>query len=364
MEVKNPRLMISASDLQSRIASAQKRLRQRLVSLDIVSVGLSEYNQRYLRAKIAGIDTALHTYGSILRVALSNSTLPIEKLTVVDYGGGSGVLTLLAKELGVGTVIYIDIYEVSRADADTLGKKIGLPLDHTLSGDVDGLVDYVAKKSLTVNAVVSFDVLEHIYDVPAHFKKLNELSPQPFRAVYASGANIKNHWYVKGVTQQHLAAESRDRKKEWGHKDRDTLTAYADLRKQIISAHAPQLSAQQVEQLTRETRGLMKPDIERCVDEYRAKGKHSYVPDHPTNTCDPLTGNWCEHLMDPDWLRARVEEAGFKVQILPGNYAVNGGLIKGAKKLAVNTLISLLGNGSMFVAPYFFLCADKIAQTR
>ena len=351
--------MISASDLDSRIASARQRLRQRLVSLDVSSVGLSEYNQRYLRAKIVGIDTALHIYGRILHVALSNAALPIEKLTVVDYGGGSGVLSLLAKELGVGTVIYIDIYEVSRADAAALGNKISLPLDHTLSGDVDALVDYAANKSLTVNAVVSFDVLEHIYDVPAHFKKLSGLTAQPFRAVYASGANIKNRWYVKGVTQQHLDAESRDRKKEWGHKDRDTLAAYSDLRKQIIAAHAPQLSVQEVDRLTSETRGLMKPDIERCVDEFRAKGKHSYVPDHPTNTCDPLTGNWCEHLMDQDWLRTRVEEAGFKVQILPGNYAVNGGLLKSAKKLAVNTVISLLGSGSMFVSPYFFLCADK-----
>jgi hypothetical protein len=354
--------MISALDLQSRIASARQRLRQRLVSLDISTVGLSEYNQRYLRAKIGGIDTALHVYGKILQVAFSNVASPIEKLTVVDYGGGSGVLSLLAKELGVGTVIYIDIYEVSRADAAALGNKIGLTLDHTLSGDVDTLVDYVAKNALTVNAVVSFDVLEHIYDVPAHFKKLSELSAQPFRAVYASGANIKNRWYVKGVTQQHLDAESRDRKKEWGHKDRDTLTAYSDLRKQIITAHAPQLGAAEVDQLTRETRGLMKDDIERCVDEYRAEGKHSYVPDHPTNTCDPLTGNWCEHLMDQDWLRARVEEAGFKVQILPGNYAVNGSFVKRGKKLAVNTLISVLGSGSMFVAPYFFLCADKNAR--
>jgi hypothetical protein len=355
--------MIVASDLNSRIASAQQRLRQRLVSLDIQSVGLSEYNQRYLRAKIAGIDTALHIYGRILHVALSNAPLPMEKLTVVDYGGGSGVLSLLTKELGVGTVIYIDIYEVSRADAAALGSKISLPLNHTLTGDVDALVDYVARNSLTVNAVISFDVLEHIYDVPAHFKNLSALSAQPFRAVYASGANIKNYWYVKGVTQQHLDVESRDRKKEWGHKDRDTLTAYSDLRKQIITAYAPQLSAPEVDQLTRETRGLMKLDIERCVDEYRIKGKHSYVPDHPTNTCDPLTGNWCEHLMDQDWLRARVEEAGFKVQILPGNYPVNGGLVKKAKKLAINTLITLLGAGSMCVAPYFFLCADKIQRS-
>jgi 2-polyprenyl-3-methyl-5-hydroxy-6-metoxy-1,4-benzoquinol methylase len=354
--------MISASELSSRIRSAQHRLHERLVSLDVSTVGLSDYNQRYLKAKISDIATALHTYGCILHQALKNSALPIEKLTVVDYGGGSGVLSLLAKELGVGTVIYIDIYEISRQDAAKLSAKIGLPLDHTLSGDVDALVEYARQHSLVVNAVVSFDVLEHIYDVPAHFKKLNSLSTQPFRAVYASGANIKNRWYVKGVTQQHIAAEYRDREKQWGQKERDTLRAYFDLRKEIISTHAPQLTEKEIDQLARETRGLMKGDIERCVDEFRASGKHSYIPDHPTNTCDPTNGNWCEHLMDQNWLLARVQEAGFQVQILPGNYYVSGTLTKKAKKLAVNTVISILGSASLPVSPYFLLCADKVPR--
>lgn len=351
--------MISASELSTRIISAQARLRRRLVSLDIPSSGLSDYNQRYLRSKIAGIDTALHIYGRVLRQALAHSDRPLEQLTVVDYGGGSGVLSLLAKELGAGTVIYIDIYDVSRADAATLGRQVGLPLDHALSGDVDALIDYVRKHSLRVDAVVSFDVLEHIYDVPAHFKKLSSLSTEPFRAVYASGANIKNRWYVKGVTKQQIDAEYQNRTKEWGHKERDTLRAYFDLRKEIISSRAAQLSPKNVEQLAKETRGLMKTDIERCVDDYLARGKHSYVPDHPTNTCDPLTGNWCEHLMPLEWLAKKVEDAGFAVRILPGDYPVIGTTLKKIKKKAVNTVIGALGEGAMFVAPYFLLSADK-----
>ncbi len=354
----NARSMMQAQELSAKIESAKQRLRKRLVTLDVGSVGLSDYNQRYLRSKIADIDTALHIYGNILRLAFERGARPLEESTVVDYGGGSGVLSLLAKEVGVKTIVYIDIYDVSRQDTSALGKKMGLPLDHALSGDVDALVEYAKRNSLQVDALISFDVLEHIYDIPSHFQKLAGL-PGDFRAVYASGANIKNRWYVKAVTKQHIDAEFRDREKQWGHKDRDALRAYFDIRKEIIATYAPQFTAQQVEQLSRETRGLMKEDIERCVDDYRAKGKHSYVPDHPTNTCDPLTGNWCEHLMDQDWLKRKVEESGFRVQILPGTYPVTGTAVKKMKKVGVNTLINLIGTSSLFVSPYIMLCADK-----
>jgi hypothetical protein len=46
--------------------------------------------------------------------------------------------------------------------------------------------------------------------------------------------------------------------------------------------------------LAKKTRGLMKDDIEKLVEEYIASGKITYQPDHPTNTCDPYTGNWAD----------------------------------------------------------------------
>lgn len=352
--------MISPQELSLRIEGAKARLRKRLVGLDVATVGLSEYNQRYLRSKIADIDTALHIYGNLIRLAFGRGKKAPEESTVVDYGGGSGVLSLLAKEVGVKTQIYIDIYDVSRQDASTLGKKVGLPIDHAISGDVDALVEYAERNSLSVDGLVSYDVLEHIYDIPAHFRTLSSL-PGDFRAVYGSGANIKNRWYVKAVTRQHLKAEFQDRQKQWGHKDRDALKAYFEIRKEIISGYAPELKSEQVEQLARETRGLMKDDIERCVEEFRTNGKHSYVPDHPTNTCDPLTGNWCEHLMEQGWLKRKVEEGGFKAQIVPGTYPFTGNPIKKLKKAGVNTLIRLIGESSLFVSPYIMLSADKVA---
>lgn len=110
------------------------------------------------------------------------------------------------------------------------------------------------------------------------------------------------------------------RPREWGHKERDTLEAYFSARKKIISTYAPELKPEEVEYLAHSTRGLRQDDIQRSVDEYRQTGRISYKIDDPTNTCDPYTGNWCEHLIDFCWLTQVVREAGFSAEILPGCY--------------------------------------------
>jgi len=55
----------------------------------------------------------------------------------------------------------------------------------------------------------------------------------------------------------------------------------------------------------------------------RFGGTISYQIADPTNTCDPYTGNWCEHLIDFGWLERTVRSAGFcQVKILAGFYSL------------------------------------------
>jgi len=75
---------------------------------------------------------------------------------LVDYGGGSGLLSFLALEAGIGTVIYNDIYDVSCEDARKLGQALHLPLSRIVCGDVDELVSYLRKEKINVNAIVSY----------------------------------------------------------------------------------------------------------------------------------------------------------------------------------------------------------------
>lgn len=346
--------------LLKKITSAEGRLRDKLLQCDLNTLGISEYNKRYLGNKIKEINNVLELYGRLLQLSFYKSSTPIQLSVFVDYGGGSGLLSLLAKEMRVGTVIYNDIYDVSCNDVRLISSALELPLDHIVCGDIDDMVLYVHKNMITVNVIASSEVLEHIYDVESHFRQLASLSKCQFRVVYASGANIENLRYVHNVKKRQIEAEYKNRKKEWGHKERDTLRAFFDVRKDIISTYAPKLSPGQVEWLSRSTRGLIKSQVEKCVAEYLKRGYIDYHPTHPTNTCDPYTGNWCEHLINMQWLKNVLQDVGFEVKILPGYYSTQGSLLKRDFKIILNKMIYLLGRKGMFISPYYVVYANRL----
>jgi len=346
-------------ELKARIAAARSRLHEKLKSIDFSALGLSEYNQRYLRNKTARLDGVLQLYGRVLFDALSDGTVPLEDFTFVDYGGGSGLISSLAAETGVGTVVYNDIYETSCEDVRLLTRALDLRLAHVVCGDVGGLVAYLQANRVRIDSIASYDVLEHIYDVESHFRALGGLQDPPYRVVYSSGANIHNARYVRAMGRKQIEVETRPRTGGWGHKDRDSLRAYLDVRREMIAAHAPELDEATVDRLARETRGLIRADIERCVDEFRRDGRIGYRIDHPTNTCDPFTGNWHEHLIDQGWLGRVVREAGFDVEIRTGRYNVYGPSWLKAAKTVLNLLLGLLGDRGMFLAPYYTVFAER-----
>ncbi|MBA7485996.1 hypothetical protein ES707_21548 [subsurface metagenome] len=64
----------------------------------------------------------------------------------LDYGSGSGMLYLLAKQLGIGTVVYNDIYDVSCHDAKIIAKSIGNEADYYVQGNIDDVIIFFRKK--------------------------------------------------------------------------------------------------------------------------------------------------------------------------------------------------------------------------
>jgi hypothetical protein len=349
-------------DFASRLAGARSRLKEKLAQTDLAALGLSPYNQRYLGHKLQEVENELRQVGDLLTLCLAKSPVALRDFAMVDYGGGSGIISLLAKELGVGTVVYNDIYDVSCADVARLSAALGLRLEHIVCGDVGDVVRYVREHGLQLNAVVSYDVLEHIYDVETHFRDLAEapFSGEYFRLLYASGANIKNARYVRSVTNVHTTDELTGTTPEWGHKERDAVRPFLEIRRELVAAAAPDLGADDVEKLATATRGLRQDDIEKVVAQYVTDGSISYRPDHPTNTCDPYTGNWSEHLMEPSWVEAAARKAGFAARILAGRYAPGGSRAKSAAKLVVNVAIRLLGRRALPVAPYYVVYATAV----
>jgi 2-polyprenyl-3-methyl-5-hydroxy-6-metoxy-1,4-benzoquinol methylase len=353
--------IFAPNDLQlfSRINAACDELHLKFKHLDLKGLGISEYNQRYIGSYLANPIGTFQLYGYLVALSIVQYNGPLKEFTLLDYGGGCGILSLLAKESGIGRVIYNDIYDRSCEDIKILAQATGIEIDDFICGDIDAVITNLRKRSIPVNAVSSYDVIEHIYCVEGYLRKLRFLSNHRLRIVIASDANGENPIIYRRIKKRHLRYEYSKRVREWGCKERDTLMSYMDARKEIISAYDPTLGSEVIEELALRTRGLMKQDIEKNVDEYNSAGGISYCINHPTNTCDPYTGSWEEQLIRLEWLENILGEEGYKVKILAGYYYYTPSLFKRLLKNLLNIGVKHLGRTGLYLSPYYVVIADK-----
>ena len=80
-----------------------------LKDIDYHSLPISDYSRRYILRMLPVLDYYLDIYHRCLKQMIRALRKEPSDITMVDYGGGHGFLSLTAKELGIGRVIYIDI---------------------------------------------------------------------------------------------------------------------------------------------------------------------------------------------------------------------------------------------------------------
>ena len=289
-----------SDDLVADIDRAAARVEAKLLQLDPGDLPLSGLYRRLLGSAQASSVGLLQRFGFILMWALRGVDKPLEDVTVIEVGGGLGTMTLLAKELGIGTVVYNDIYDIACHDAAVVAERLGLSADYYLRGDVDELIDQTGRLGLEVDSVGSYDVIEHVYDIDAYLTGLAGLPGPSLTIAMASGANMYNRRYRNWIIPFQQVCELEGREAEADHYERDTVRAYVDVRREMIAGVAPNLADGEVERLVTHTRGLRQDDIEQAARDFAERGELPPLIDHPTNTCDPFTGNWQEHLMNPD----------------------------------------------------------------
>lgn len=339
------------------IDSAANRLFEKLRKLDINALKISDYNKKYLKSKLASLITNLQIYSYILSWSLAKSNGSFNKFVLLDYGAGSGILSLLAKELSIGAVVYNDIYDVSCQDAQEIARVIGNVADYYVQGDIDDMVGFFEKNRINCDAIASYDVIEHIYDVESFFKKIPTLSNNPMSIVMTSGANTFNPLIRKRLIKKQVDEEYKDREKKYGHKGRDCLRSYLSVRKDMIIKYSKEcskvLTGYEVEELAKRTRGQIEADIQICVDEYLKTKEFPQGPNHPTNTCDPYTGNWTEHLINPYWLAEILAKRGFEARVLSGYYGRSKNLTKRVLGKFLNIFIGKFERQGIRAAPFY-----------
>jgi hypothetical protein len=345
--------------LQEQIDSASCRLFDKLEKFDVKALDISDYNKRYFGEGLRDLTAWLQLRSYMLLWCLFKNTKPLSDTVFVDYGGGSGMLALLAKELGIGTVIYNDIYDVSCYDARCIANAIGNEIDYYVHGDIDALISFLRKNSMFCDAIASYDVIEHIYDVGDFLGKLHCISDGPLAAFMSSGANMLNPRQNRLLMKAQREIEYKDRDTKWGKKPTDCLQSHLKVRRKMVSKYLQEYQKEmtdaQIELFAKNTRGMIEKDIRKCLDEYFQTGKVPEEPSHPTNTCDPYNGNWAEHLMDPYSLASILYDTGFEVEILSGYYGSVSHLAKRIIGQCLNVPIYLFKKQGIRLAPFFSL---------
>jgi hypothetical protein len=266
------------------------RLRAKLKKIQVDALALSPYNRAYLTKHLVYLDYMLLLHGRILEDALR---LKPGFKVLCDYGGGTGLLGLLAKECFDCEVLYVDTYPEACRDVKVIASALNLSIDRVIQGDVNALIRSEGSKP---EVMVSLDVVEHIYDLAQFFQKTRESFPEIIQ-VHNTSANVYNvlkRKYFKKIHHQCEWEGDPDNLKETDHRE-----PFFQLRYDWIQKHYHSINHEATHALAMITRGITFKDMEsfvflwldgqRHVDPYKDKYLH--------NTCDPNNGNWAERLL-------------------------------------------------------------------
>ncbi len=326
------------------IKAGIEQLSAKLKALEVENLAISDYNKFYLNKHKEHLTYNLTINGLLLQDALQqNKNLSL----VCDYGAGTGLLGFLAQESLGCKVIYTDIYPSACKDLPIIASAIGLQLYQVVQGDISTLNQL---KLNNIDAILSRDVIEHIYDLKAFFELGYVLNPKMIQ-VHNTAANVYNVLRKKEFKKIHINSEwYGDR---GNLKETDTKEAFYEQRFKMIKETFPAISNETTQLLASNTRGLVQNDIETAVSQY-LEGKTIIKKDkYLFNTCDPNTGNWAERLLYFDeFIQMAEKNYTLKFTKIPYNtFSVSSSKRILAKIL--NSIITILGHSGRYIWPSF-----------
>lgn len=333
--------------------------------LSLEGLGLSDYAHRYVSDYRSNPDALAANWlrsARIIETALRHAGAEPSSTCLIDCGGGQGLLSLLAVRLGFRQVVYSDLGAQMTRDAQVIGERMGMPASRYVAGDLSAVARTLQDDRSSSYIVVSSNVIEHVYDLKDLWDACTGLAAERnFTAVWCSDANSANPFISRRRRRTHHFFEHCDRTASNRDSELDSTFSFSSLRRRIIEPLLPEASRHQLDHLTAATRGLHKADIQTAVHQFLQNG-HMVEPEHPTNTCNPETGNWCERLIDLNATRSQLQDRGWEVHIEPGFYGPRSGL---AQKMAVrllNSAIALASPHSLAIAPVYQLVMSRPPQ--
>ena len=326
-----------------------KAFENKLESVDNSSFSDVGYCNRYMAHLLAHKKYYIAIYADLFQKMLLHTEKNISEIILVDYGAGSGLLGLFAKYCGFKKV-YINDMDVNFIyAAQRLAGKLNIHPDGYIHGDINAVHNFFRNEK--PDAIAGTDVIEHIYDLSLFFKTLQEINPLMISG-FTTGSNPENYFKVRKLQKLQVKDEFRGSTSEemFGDKPEE---AFFKQRSEIIRSNFSDLPNEITVQLATSTRGKTKKDIITAVQEYIAIGKFPPLLEHPTNTCDPISGSWTERILSLTEYTRLFKQGGFAAEFYPGFF--NQFESSPIKKI-VNRLISLFGKK---ISPFIILIGKR-----
>lgn len=319
-------------------------LAKRLQVIDYDKLPISEYNKRYIRNLKPALGYYMKIYTDCLCKGIEATGLKLSNITFIDYGGGSGFLSMLAKEIGIGKVIYIDLNPLSVETVRLLKQETGIGPDIILQGDSGSLAKWCNENSVTPELLIATDLIEHVYNLDSFFSDLIGINNSIYM-IFTTASTPFNPYVKRKLRKAMKGCES------------GTLISpnYYSMRYQYIRKNYPSLSENEISKWSFHTRGLIYSDIEKAINE----GKYPTCKDH-YNTCDPSTGNWIERILSIADYQSLLVKYHYKIKVEKGFYNTDrGNPVLSFICSCINSLIRSTGAFGFILAPFIILSCSK-----
>ncbi len=333
----------------------ENTFKQKLAFVKVGRISKNELVLGYLKKILEQQDYYLKIFSWILEAALQQTQKGISEISLLDFGCGNGLFAIYAKHCGFKKVYACD-FNIDFVNATKiLANEVGIYLDDVFASNEDELFNQCININLDI--IVGTDVIEHIYNLDTFFANIHRINTNMITA-FTTASVYEN--YFKRMALYRLMYQDEyisSNILEATAKDEYAGLAYLNIRQMIISKAFPTLQNEEIIQLAKVTRGFRKDDIIKHVNYYienktipkQLKNKH--------NTCDPITGNYTERIMQMNEYKNIYTSNGFNLIIKTGFYAASKNVFKGFIQKCLNIFISTLHNTSLsrIVAPLILL---------
>ena len=325
---------------------------QKLETVIIDSVSTELYCRKYLAHLLKHKKYYLAIYADALNKLITHSAKKKEDIVLIDCGSGNGLLGIFAKFCGFKRVFLNDIDEKFINASEKLAKQLKIKIDDYIAGDVDSLKSYFIQEK--PDAIVGTDVIEHIYDLNAFFKSVQQIN-KLMVSVFTTASNPFNPFKVKELKKLQLKDELEGTPNDHILFGETALEPFLKIREQIIRNRFSDLADNNVLTLAKLTRGMKETDIVTAVNEYNLTGKMP-MPATGNNTSNPLNGSWTERILSSEEYISIYTNAGFTCEFYAGFYNdYETGLLSFVKKM-LNAGITTLGKK---ISPYIVIVGFK-----